>query len=169
MTALSFTCITKKEKTVRTNVTPLYSQNMLFACVLPLHQTGEDAGLCESHFSIPNMQQVVDTSFHILKEGDSCGSGSYLHATLLHSPTDSTHPGSCDACHPAPQHNPDPPPSKEGRPIISHPNISALIGTEIMAKPNEGEQLPQAVSEETPAGIKSFLTLKTMVIAVQKT
>ena len=49
MTALSFTCITKKENTVRTNVTPLYSQNMFFACVLPLHQMGEDAGFCESH------------------------------------------------------------------------------------------------------------------------
>lgn len=112
MTALSFTCITKKENTVRTNVTPLYSQNMFFAVVLPLHQTGEDAGLCESHFSIPNTQQVTDASFRILKEGDSCGSGSYLHTTPLHSPTDSTHPGSCDACHPTPQHNPDPPPQK---------------------------------------------------------
>lgn len=87
MTALSFTCITKKENTVRTNVTPLYSQNMFFAIVLPLHQTGEDAGLCESHFSIPNTQQVTDASFRILKEGDSCGSGSYLHTTPLHSPT----------------------------------------------------------------------------------
>ena len=43
------TCITKKENTVRTNVAPLYSQNVFFAGVLPLHQTGEDAGLCESH------------------------------------------------------------------------------------------------------------------------
>lgn len=169
MTALSFTCITKKENTVRTNVTPLYSQNMFFAVVLPLHQTREDAGLCESHFSIPNTQQVTDASFRILKEGDSCGSGSYLHTTPLHSPTDSTHPGSCDACHPTPQHNPDPPPSKEGRPTISHPNIGALTGTEIMAKPKEGEQLPQTVSEETPAGIKSFSTPKTMAVAVQKT
>lgn len=115
------------------------------------------------------MQQGTDASFRILKEGDSCGSGSYLHTTPLHSPLNSTHPGSCDSCHPARQHNPDPPPSKEGRPTISHPNIGALLGTEIMAKPNEGEQLPQTVSEETSAGIKSFSTLKTMAVAVQKT
>ena len=60
-------------------------------------------------------------------------------------------------------------PSKEGRPTISHPNIGALTGTEIMAKPKEGEQLPQTVSEETPAGIKSFSSPKTMAVAVQKT
>ena len=129
---------------------------MFFAVVLPLHQRGEDAGLCESHFSIPNMQQVTDASFRILKEGDSCGSGSYLHTTLLHSPTDSTPPGSCDACHPAPQRNPDPPPSKEGRPTISHPNIGALTGTEIMAKPKEREAASPDSFRGNPSWYKIF-------------